>query len=78
VAQTNDVLTEGNLEPAPFTRRVLEWAPADGAPYRDAITINAENIASLTIHPERARISCNAEINIQSDGPVNVNLFGCN
>jgi pimeloyl-ACP methyl ester carboxylesterase len=78
VVQTNDVLTEGNLEPAPFTRRVLEWAPADGAPYRDAITINAENIASVTIHPERARISCNAEINIQSDGPVNVNLFGCN
>lgn len=71
------VLTGGNHEPAPFTRRVLAWAPPETAPAADRLRIQAENIAAVTIHPSRARVSCSAELVIESDGPMEVTLAGC-
>ncbi len=76
--QTNGLLTGGYLEPAPFTRRVLEWMPAMPAPVRNHLVIRASNIAALTVHPQRAGLDCNAEIELDSDGPVDIRLAGCN
>lgn len=77
-AQTSvGVLSGGNHEPAPYSRRIREWAAPEAAPVRDALRIVARNIAALTIDPVRARISCAAALEIDSDGPLAVQLAGC-
>ena len=77
VVQSSDVLSGGYHEPAPYTRRLLEWLEAPAAAPEDALVIRTRNVAALTIDPARARISCNAAIEIDSDGPVEVRLSGC-
>lgn len=77
VVQTQGVLDGGYHEPAPYTRRLLDWAPPVAAPVRDRLVIQARNIARLTVHPQRARVSCSAQLEIDSDGPVEVRLAGC-
>ena len=77
VSQSLGVLQGGNHEPAPYTRRLLEWAPPQPAPVRNQLSISAENIASVTVHPQRAGLNCEALIEVSSDGPLAVNLAGC-
>jgi hypothetical protein len=43
----------------------------------DALTITATNIRSVTIDPQRARVSCHATLDVKSDGPLSVTLLGC-
>ena len=71
------VLTGGHHDPAPYLRRQLVWADPESIPAADRIVLSATNIATVTIHPERARISCDAELSIDSDGPIDVTLAGC-
>ena len=71
------MLTGGHHEPAPFIRRTVDWAPGADAPALDRLVITAQNIATVTVHPERARVSCEAELVIESDGPLEVTLAGC-
>ena len=77
VEQSTGVLTGGHHEPAPFIRRTVDWAPGADAPALDRLVITAQNIATVTVHPERARVSCEAELVIESDGPLEVTLAGC-
>ncbi|MEK6807022.1 MAG: glucodextranase DOMON-like domain-containing protein [Pseudomonadota bacterium] len=76
--QTNGLLTGGYLEPAPFTRRQLTWMPATPALARNRLVIQARNIATVTVHPQRVGLDCNAEIELDSDGPMGLRLAGCN
>jgi hypothetical protein len=39
--------------------------------------VTATNIAEATIHPERAGLTCNAEVNVTTDGPTAIHLAGC-
>lgn len=71
------VLSGGYHEPAPYQRHVREWAPPTAQPVRNRLIIEASNIASVTIHPQRARLSCGAELDIVSDGEMVVNFAGC-
>jgi hypothetical protein len=50
----------------------------DLAPASDTLDINATNIATASINVSRARVDCNATLNITSDGPISVTLTGCN
>jgi hypothetical protein len=77
VDESVDVLSGGNHEPAPYTRRVLAWAPPGSAPVRNRLVIRASNIAAVTVHAARAQVSCGAELDIDSDGPIEVTLAGC-
>ena len=43
----------------------------------DVLTITAKNIGALTIDPERAKVSCNARLDVTSDGPLSITLLGC-
>jgi hypothetical protein len=63
--------------PLTFTRRSKDWGPAPATPKRDALTITASNIARVRINPQRARVSCRAELDVRSDGPIVVELEGC-
>jgi hypothetical protein len=40
--------------------------------------ITATNVKAVTIDPSRARIGCDAALEITSDGPIDVTLSGCN
>lgn len=77
VVQGVAVLSGGNQGPSPYTHRVLDWAPPMVAPVADRLLIRASNIASVTIDPVRAKVSCKAALEIDSDGPLEVVLAGC-
>jgi pimeloyl-ACP methyl ester carboxylesterase len=53
------------------------WGAVQKTTARNALAIKAENIASVTIDPKRAKVDCNAEIKVDSDGPIEVKMIGC-
>ena len=67
----------GYLEPAPYTRKLQEWAAPAAAPVENKLAVRAVNVSSITIDPARAKVSCGAAIDIDSDGPLQVKLAGC-
>jgi hypothetical protein len=60
-----------------YDQQEVTWGPAPEIPVSDVIDIKAENIATVAIDPKRAKITCHATINVDSDGPIDVKLFGC-
>jgi len=71
-------LTGGSLGPILFDSRAKTWGPAPAAAKLDQIDVKATHVRSAAIHVGRARVSCNALVNITSDGPIDVALPGCN
>lgn len=43
----------------------------------DTLVIKAKNISALTIDPQRAKVTCDAKLEVASDGPLTVQLLGC-
>jgi hypothetical protein len=43
----------------------------------NSLTITAKNIGTLTIDPQRAKVSCDAELDVRTDGPLSITLLGC-
>jgi len=58
--------TEHRTKPAPVS-----------APVQNRLDITAQNIRTVTIDPQQAQVSCDAELNVTTDGPVTVRLIGC-
>jgi len=77
VAESVGVLDGGNHEPAPYVRRALDWVEPATQPAADRLHITASNIARVIVHPERAGLSCGAEIVIDSDVETVVVVDGC-
>jgi Calx-beta domain len=46
-------------------------------PIRDELDIEATNISDVTVNARRARVTCNAEQNITTDGPLTVHMVDC-
>jgi hypothetical protein len=70
-------LTGGTLPAIAYTSQSKSWGPAPPAPVRNVLNIDASNISTLTIDPKRARVSCSAQLNVATDGPLTVTLGGC-
>ena len=70
-------LTGGNLGTLTFTSRRKRWGPAPQIPSANRIDLTARNVSSLTIHPTRARVGCNVDLRVTSDGPLTVTIAGC-
>jgi hypothetical protein len=60
----------------PYAREYRTWGDAPTAPCADVLDITATNVSSIVIDAQRARIDCNARINLSSDGPVTIELLG--
>lgn len=75
--QSQAVLTGGYHEPAPYTRRVLEWAAPEAAARQNRLHLTLSNIGEITVHPAAAGLDCAARVELQSDGPVQIRLAGC-
>lgn len=70
-------LTNASGVPKDYVVQSRDWGAAPAIPVEDKLDIVASNIGAVTINPGRARVSCGAELNVQSDGPITVTLEGC-
>ena len=70
-------LEGGNLGSIVYTRQKKAWGDPPPQPVANKVEIKATGIESAVLHVERARVDCDAEIVIESDGPLTVTLAGC-
>ncbi|MDX6665715.1 MAG: hypothetical protein QOG68_1921, partial [Solirubrobacteraceae bacterium] len=70
-------LTGGNMGALTFVRSGRTWTTTPG-PVADRLEITATNLSAATIDVKRASLTCNAKVDITSDGPIDVTLAGCN
>lgn len=70
-------LSGGNLGPLTYTRTARTWTQAPAGAPQDRLTVTAANLATATIDVKRAGVSCGAQVDITSDGPIAVTLLGC-
>jgi hypothetical protein len=70
-------LTGGNLPPLNYSERRKTWGPPPSAPRRDVLHIDAQNTKRVVVHPARAHLSCQASLDVTTDGPLSVTLAGC-
>jgi hypothetical protein len=70
-------LTGGTLPAIAYTSQSRQWGPVPPALQRNRLDIKAQNLSSVTIDPKRARVSCGAVLNVETDGPLTVTLAGC-
>jgi pimeloyl-ACP methyl ester carboxylesterase len=71
-------LPDGNLGTLNFTSRRKTWGAAPARPSANRLDISAENISAATVNVQRARVGCDADVRIESDGPIAITLDGCN
>jgi Putative esterase len=76
-ARGTGTLTGGQLFGLAYTAQSKTWGAAPVTGTGDRLVVSATNVASLTIDPIRARVTCDAEVDVTSDGPVEVTLAGC-
>jgi LPXTG-motif cell wall-anchored protein len=70
-------VTGGAFGTAPYVERRLDVAEPAAVPPANRLRVRATNVARVVVDPARARISCNAEVVVDSDGPTEVVLAGC-
>jgi predicted esterase len=70
-------LEGGTLGSLVGSRQGRTWGDAPAAERANRIDVTATGIAAATINVKRAKVDCQAEIKITSDGPLTVTLAGC-
>ncbi|HEY1592398.1 MAG TPA: hypothetical protein VGF81_11440 [Solirubrobacteraceae bacterium] len=76
-APTRGTLSGGNMGDLHYLSFSKTWGPTPPAPRSNAIDVGATNIATAAIDVTRAAVSCNAKLNVTSDGPIAITLVGC-
>jgi hypothetical protein len=77
VALGAGTLNGGSHGPIPYQRRTLAWGPAPVQAKSDRIDLSATNVATATLDPARAGVTCNAKIVVTTDGPLKLTVAGC-
>ena len=62
---------------APLGTCEAQTAPGPTIPVRDELDIDATNVSDVTVNARRARVTCDAQQNITSDGPITVHMVDC-
>ena len=70
-------LEGGNLGSLIYTLQKKAWGKVPAQPVANKVEIDATGIESAVLNVKRARVDCDAEIAISSDGPFSVELAGC-
>jgi predicted esterase len=70
-------LGDGNLGTLAFTRQYKTWGPALPRLAANRIDLTAQNVGEVTINVKRARVACDVDLRVTSDGPLTVKLAGC-
>ncbi|MEA2225138.1 MAG: hypothetical protein QOE67_420, partial [Solirubrobacteraceae bacterium] len=71
------VLTGGQIPAIPYTSQSKSWGAAPAQPASNALDISATNVSAVTIDAKRAKVKCNAQLNVTTDGPLTVTLADC-
>ena len=61
----------------PYTSQTKTWGPPRQRRWRTSSTSSRRTSATVTISAERAKVGCDAQLNITSDGPIDVNMVDC-
>jgi hypothetical protein len=69
--------SEWALPQNPYTREYRHPGSGPAQTPSDTLTITAKNISTLIIDPQRAKVSCNAKLDVKTDGPLSITLLGC-
>jgi hypothetical protein len=69
--------TSGTSGSFVYTGSVRTWQQPQQIPATDELDLTLTNIATVTIDTRRARIGCDADLHVTSDGPATVTLAGC-
>ncbi len=69
--------TAGTSNGVPYTGELGTWREPAAAPVRDELALTLTNISSVTVDVARARLSCDTELDVTTEGPVAVHLAGC-
>jgi len=70
-------LEGGNLGTMPYNERLKTWDPSTSTTAHQVLHLNAQNLAQVVVHPARARLNCNAHLDVTTDGPLTLTLAGC-
>jgi hypothetical protein len=70
-------LPPGNLGTFAYTERSRAWGEPGSEPKRDELTLDVQNLRSLRVAVGRAKLSCDPELDVTTDGPLTVKLGGC-
>ncbi len=70
-------LPPGNLGTFAYTERSRAWGAPGTERKRDELTLEVENLRSVKVAVARAKLSCDAKLDVTTDGPVAVKLGGC-
>ena len=71
------MLDGGNLGSLLFDRRGRTWGTAPAQPVADRIDVEVSGLSAARIDVKRARVSCDADVRVTSDGPLDIVLAGC-
>jgi hypothetical protein len=77
VERSGGVLTAGAKGPLAYTHEGAPAAEAPAVPRRDRLVVSAENVRTATVDARRAKVSCDAAIELRSDGPLDLRFAGC-
>jgi hypothetical protein len=67
-------LNGGSHGPMPYIERSQDWEPAPATPKADRLDVVATNVATATVDAARARLTCAPELNLKSDGPLDLRI----
>jgi hypothetical protein len=77
LATSAGTLNGGSHGPLPYVRRARDWGKAPSIRKANRLDVDAANLSSATLAARRARLTCDADIRIHSDGPFSLRLAGC-
>ena len=76
--QSGAGVTTGNLGLQAYVSQFKTWGLPPPAPVTNRLDIVARNVGAVTVDVRRAKVSCDAALAVDSDGPLTVTLQGCN
>jgi predicted esterase len=71
------VLSGGNLGPMVYAEESKDWGVVPPTQKADRLRLELENLKRVVVSVRRARLSCDPDLEVTTDGPVRVRLAGC-
>jgi hypothetical protein len=74
VQQGGGTLDGGTHGPMAYAERSQDWGAVPRSAKADRLDVKATNVSSATVDTVRARLSCAPQLDVQSDGPLDLRL----
>jgi hypothetical protein len=71
------VLTGGVVPAMAYSRQILGWGETPHIAPENKLTLNLVNLKTITVDMARAGLTCDAPVDVTTDGPVTITFAGC-